>query len=219
MERFEDEKTTLTIAKKHIHLVLILALIGFIILTWSVVTYPTQKLDLWFSLEVQERANGFMDWLMVTISLFGITKWSIILVVLVSLIFLGLGRKKASLFTLFTLLTGLVTASVKYFVNRLRPSVRVIEETSRQSYPSGHVTFYTVFFGFIIYLIWSLKVIRFSIKIIVSCISFFMLVSISLSRVYLGAHWLTDVLGGYCLGVMLLYGLVYLYNFEGVMKS
>ncbi|QEC75292.1 phosphatase PAP2 family protein [Mucilaginibacter ginsenosidivorax] len=50
-----------------------------------------------------------------------------------------------------------------------------------------------------------------AIKIVVSAICLFLIFMIPVSRVYLGAHWFTDVLGGFLLGIICLYILSYQY--------
>lgn len=218
MKHLSNSTLKFAIPKKYVHLVVILSLIGFIALTIIVLIYPTEKLDSWFSLEVQEHVNPFLDWVMIAISFLGQRIVAIATTLITALLFFLFGKKRASLFVVFTLFASLVSSVIKYIVNRPRPAkdlVRVIEKTSLQSFPSGHVTFYTVFFGFLIYLMWSMKGILLPVRIAVSGISIFLIIAVAASRIYLGAHWLTDVIGGYFLGIICLYVLIYSYNSKG----
>jgi membrane-associated phospholipid phosphatase len=68
-----------------------------------------------------------------------------------------------------------------------------------------------VFFGFLLLLMYQLENIIKVIRYIVGVISIFFIFSIPFSRIYLGAHWFTDVLGGFLLGLLSLYLLSWLY--------
>lgn len=190
------------------------SLAGFVFLTALVVLIPSITIDHWFSLEVQEHGNAFFDACMTAISTLGHFTYSIPLVAITALVFYVFKFKRESLFVLLTLLSGLVSTVIKYFVNRPRPAknlVRIIEATRQQSFPSGHVLFYTVFFGFLVFLMLMLKKIPLPIRLVVAAFCLCIIVLISISRIYLGAHWLTDVVAGYLLGYCLLYLLIQVY--------
>ena len=67
-------------------------------------------------------------------------------------------------------------------------------------FPSGHVVFYVVFFGFIAFLAWSLLTGYRRWVVIAAC--GLLIVLIAPSRVYLGAHWASDVIGEYVIGML-----------------
>ena len=68
------------------------------------------------------------------------------------------------------------------------------------SFPSGHAAGSTVFWGFACVLAWSWPA-RPSIRTLVAVAAVLMVVLTCLSRVYLGAHYPSDVLAGVCEGV------------------
>jgi membrane-associated phospholipid phosphatase len=115
-------------------------------------------------------------------------------------------------FMVFTAVSILVAALLKLLVGRPRPPSFVPNHADllffvdRYSYPSGHVLFYVVFFGFIAYLSYSHIKTAKKWLIISSCAA--LIVLIAPSRIYLGAHWASDVLGSYITGGLLLLMLI-----------
>lgn len=193
---------------------MVIIIIAFVFLTALVITDPLPKIDQEFSAEVQKHANPALNNFMHCLSWAGYMPNSIYVVAGVILIFLVAGYKKEALFTLLSSLSALVSTLVKLFVNRPRPGeplVHVLEKTQQQSFPSGHVIFYTVFFGFIILVMYNRKTIHTPLRLLVSGICLLLILLIPLSRIYLGAHWFSDVTAGFLLGLICLYVLGYYY--------
>lgn len=194
--------------------VLTAILLGFVALTIAVKVFPVPFIDREFSEEVQENASPFLDKLMEAISWFGTMPYSLIIVLCTAALFYLFSFRKEAYYLILTLLSGAITRFTKALFDRPRPTknlVRIVEKASNQSFPSGHTLFYVVFFGFLTFLMVYHKSLPKWIRISVSFISMFMIFSIPLSRVYLGAHWFTDVLGGFMLGLLYLSLLGFLY--------
>ncbi|SHK34889.1 phosphatase PAP2 family protein [Chryseobacterium polytrichastri] len=179
----------------------------FLFLSCYVIAEPPQYLDIHISKEIQEnqslRLNNFMIW----ISWFGRTSISVVLVISLSLALLLLQFKREAILLLSTLFSGVVGLFFKVLINRPRPSAKLVtllEDTKFQSFPSGHVLFYTVFFGSLILMVMNTNKLNKTVKVILTLICLVMIVVGAISRVYLGAHWFTDVLGGFVLGCILL---------------
>jgi membrane-associated phospholipid phosphatase len=188
--------------------------IGFVTLTVLVSIFPNSFIDLEFSQEIQEHQNPFLDTLMKLVSWFGYSPGSIIIVLVAALIFFIFKYRKEALFILLTSVSGLISSLAKMLVNRPRPTeslVRIVQKVNQQSFPSGHVLFYIVFFGFLTVLMFELKSLPKIVKISVISLSMLLIFTIPFSRIYLGAHWFTDVLGGFLLGILCLYLLCFLY--------
>jgi undecaprenyl-diphosphatase len=137
-----------------------------------------------------------------------------VMVLITAFIFLIFNYKKEALYICFTLVSGLVSATLKILVDRPRPTenvVRIIEKAKNQSFPSGHVLFYVLFFGFLAVLMYYLKSIAKPLRLVIGGFSLLMVLTVPFSRVYLGAHWFSDVLGGFLLGLLCLLILSYLY--------
>jgi len=144
---------------------------------------------------------------MKAVSWFGRIRVSAVLVGCGALFFLLLNRKKDALLILSTLISGGISWLLKTLINRPRPTtdfVTILEETHYQSFPSGHVLFYTVFFGVFILILLRTIGKYFLLKIIGIVLCLLMVFFGSVSRVYLGAHWFTDVLGGFLIGLIFL---------------
>lgn len=103
---------------------------------------------------------------------------------------------------------------IKMIIDRPRPSANLVNVSvwlSDKSYPSNHVLVFTVFFGFLLFLLLNNP--KRNIKRIIASIIFILCIAtIGISRIYLGAHWATDVLGGYLLGILWLIFTIRLYN-------
>jgi len=190
---------------------LILIFIGLSVL---IAYNPILQFDINVSLAVQEYQAKWLDYLMLAISLFGELPWSLLSVLAVAAIFYVNKLKRESYFIALVLFSGLVILGIKNIINRPRPTsfyVRLVEVNRFQSYPSGHVLSYVLFFGFLIVLMQNLKTIDKVWRNLITTISVFLVIMIAPSRIYLGAHWFTDTLGGFLLGLICLFPLTYFY--------
>ncbi len=144
----------------------------------------------------------------------GFLPQSIIITVLLILLIYRLGLQWESLMMLFaaTFSTG-VNVLVKDLIQRPRPTVglvNVISELTSYSFPSGHVMFYLGYFGFVAFLVFSLlkPSPKRSLLLVVLCS---LIILIGPSRIFLGQHWASDVLGAYLLGSLTLVAIIQFY--------
>ncbi len=95
---------------------------------------------------------------------------------------------------------------IKDAIRRPRPAanlVHVFRILNSYSFPSGHVVFYTAFFGFIVFLAFAL--LKPSLQRTLLIVFFGLLILlVGMSRIYLGQHWASDVAGAYLLGILTL---------------
>ena len=100
-------------------------------------------------------------------------------------------------------LVGIVALNyaLKEIVQRPRPEgFRLIAETG-YSFPSGHSMVAVAFYGFLIWLILRYEEDRI-LRWIWSLALFFVVIMIGISRVYLGVHYFSDVMAGYCVAAV-----------------
>lgn len=117
-----------------------------------------------------------------------------------------------------TLLSDGINFIDNILVGRPRPNpplIHVFQPEPIKSFPSGHSEHDVVYYGFLLYLSFSKPVrqwryYRFLLPF--QIIAAFIIVTIGYSRIYEGSHWLTDVLGGYLSGAILLLAVIWLYR-------
>jgi undecaprenyl-diphosphatase len=89
---------------------------------------------------------------------------------------------------------------LKYIVQRPRPDgFRLISETG-YSFPSGHSMVSVAFYGLCAWMVWTYE--RDRIMRWACCLSFaFIIVVVGMSRIYLGVHYASDVIAGFCVSI------------------
>ncbi|WP_235988977.1 phosphatase PAP2 family protein [Aquibacillus kalidii] len=94
---------------------------------------------------------------------------------------------------------ALITKILKEFYDRGRPSINPEIDAIGFSFPSGHSMGSFIFYGFVIYLIFrSRRSLHF--KWCFSIVSGSLIFLIGFSRIYLGAHYPSDVIAGFLAG-------------------
>ena len=109
----------------------------------------------------------------------------------------------------------LVNTIIKLFIARPRPTndlVTVAHILKTQSFPSGHVTFYVCFFGFLFFAAYALLRRGSPARRFALIAAALPVLLIGLSRIYLGEHWPSDTLGAYLLGGLWLALSLHLYR-------
>jgi undecaprenyl-diphosphatase len=101
-----------------------------------------------------------------------------------------------SLILILTLSSNLL---LKQLINRARPAAEHLVTVKTLSYPSGHAMTAMAFYGFLIYLIFTFKFSK-PLKITIITLLAFLILSIGISRIYLGVHFPSDIVGGFVAG-------------------
>jgi len=121
-------------------------------------------------------------------------------------------RLEAKFFALDAFGGAVLSAGLKLAFSKPRPQLwpQLITETT-YSYPSGHALGSMVLYGFLAYLLSSFfpTYLR---PIYAGAIA--LIIAIGLSRLYLGVHWPTDIIGGYVIGFLWLFTCITLLRFQ-----
>lgn len=186
----------------------LIAIVGaFATLTILVKITPSFPIDLQITRALQSLRSPVFSAFMNVISWPGFLPQCFIVSVLIVLALYKFGFRWESVAAVFaTFLPPLSNMIVKEIIQRPRPTtdlVDVFRILDSYSFPSGHVMFYVGFFGFLWFLAYTLlKRSRLRTTLLVFIAVFIVLVGAS--RIYLGQHWASDVLGAYLLGSLTL---------------
>ena len=162
---------------------------------------------------LQKQHNPLIRRLMIAISEPGFPKVGVPLTLSIAGIFWALRFRIEAIFLLLSSSSNILNWMVKRLIKRPRPTEELVTITrviNEPSFPSSHVMHYINWFGLLTYLLatnWRSGKVRNT--LIAFCISLIAL--IGPSRVYLGAHWPSDVMAGYIYGGLWFGGVMALY--------
>lgn len=152
---------------------------------------------------VSSRTPELTNFLFVVTSFFDFSYYFIFLTILVTLfMYLTKGLRISFVFISTLVITTIIVFFLKMYFGVLRPENGMVSAIGG-SFPSYHATMSTVFFVMIFY-IYKNDLMYFYNKLL-SIFSFSSVILVSFSRIYLGVHWLSDVVFGVILGVLIAY--------------
>ncbi len=173
-------------------------LIAFSLLVYGIANGITADFDQAIIDAVRSVASAPMDSVMKAITGIGSTRQVVIILAAVVVYLLS---KKQYQFALFIVLVNaispLVNTWLKNWFERPRPEVNPYRIYDSYSFPSGHATAVIVMFMTLCYLVYHLSRKHMKAMVIFSTT---VVLLVGISRVYLGVHYPTDVLGGYIAG-------------------
>ena len=180
-------------------LVLFIALIGFLALAEDVFNKEIMNGDIiGYKIISTFLISDFATPIAKFITNFG---GAIFLITLTVILVILIKNKKIglSIFSNLIIITVL-NQLLKRILQRPRPTeFRIIEETG-YSFPSGHSMVSMAFYGYLIYLIYKYVENRY-VKWISIVLLSILICSIGVSRIYLGVHYTSDVLGGFLVSI------------------
>jgi membrane-associated phospholipid phosphatase len=181
----------------------------FALLAWWVSIHPVLAIDVAITREFQENQSPWLRDAMIAVSYIGnVAILSIGLVALAAvLLWIVDLRLEAIMVVVVSATSAMLNWLIKLIVARPRPSasmVEILQKAAGLSFPSGHVMSYVSFWG----LLFSLSLILFKgnhwWRTALLIISALFVILVGPSRIYLGDHWASDVLGAYLFSGILL---------------
>lgn len=121
----------------------------------------------------------------------------ILMVMLLLIVAFAPGRRPGACCALNLALVVVLNQVLKFIVQRPRPEgFRLAAETGF-SFPSGHSMVAMAFFGLLIWMVWRYERDR-AVRIGCSVALAVLIVAVGVSRIYLGVHYASDVVAGFC---------------------
>lgn len=203
--------STQTTRRRHLtfQILVVLAMVGFGLLTILVKVNPYLPLDLVVTRLIQSVNFVGFGLLMRLLTEIGNIPGVVILPALAASFLIYKRWQNEALMLLVS--TGGAVFIGEFFkrvVARPRPDGSLViqfgEYLKYDSFPSGHVLFFIGFFGFLAYLIYT-RLVKNNLTKLLAAVLVLMIPLIGVSRIYLGAHWFSDVLGSYLIGLVWLY--------------
>lgn len=143
----------------------------------------------------------------------------IVSAVVIAFFFFKLHNKKFIFQLLGVLIiSALSNMALKQVINRARPTIEHMVVVKTLSYPSGHAMSATAFYGFLIYLSFKIKMAKW-LRALAVFIFTFMILSIGISRIYLGVHFPSDVAGGFIAGLIWVAFCIILFNIIDLLRQ
>jgi undecaprenyl-diphosphatase len=177
--------------------------ITFIVLAVIAKTVAYFTFDVTITHAVQSFRPGWFGAVMYGLSWIGFTPQSYAITLIGILLLYVSGLKwETVVATLSVMLSTALDLGLKMLIDRPRPAanlVNVISQLKDYSFPSGHVMFFTTFFGFLLFLVFTLLKPTWWRTILLVLLGG-MILLIGLSRIYEGQHWASDVIAAYLLG-------------------
>lgn len=193
--------------KSHLKNYIIISLFAFILIATSVLFKATMKEDLLLYYLLISIKNNILLSVATLLSFLGSIKG--LIVVSFFLVFILKSNKQRIFLFLDLIGSGLIINITKNIFLRERPIIGQ-NLLADYSFPSGHTFIAITFYGFLLYLVMKDKESNY--KKLKEGVLLFLIITIPLSRLILGVHYLTDVLGGITLGLAYLFFLIIMYE-------
>ncbi|MFJ7753571.1 phosphatase PAP2 family protein [Peribacillus muralis] len=182
-------------------IVSVFALIGFSFMAFAVSANDYLKFDSEVISVVQGWESPILTGIMKFFTYIGSTG-SIIILSLFILIFLyKVLKHRLELVLFIAVMAGspLLNALVKLCFQRTRPDLHRLIEIGGYSFPSGHAMNAMSLYGILTFLLWRHIKVKWG-RMLLIVMSTLMILTIGISRIYLGVHYPSDIIAGYLAG-------------------
>ena len=195
------KKTINYIKEKKKNLILITSLILFIFVTYFIFSNKITYLDSQVHSYILGIRNKNLTSILITIT--NVSSAYALIVISILLLLIIKEKKIPLLISLNLIYSYTLNIIAKAIFTRPRPiGINLIEE-SGFSYPSGHSMVSMAYYGFIAYIIYKKQTNKL-IKTIIIISLILTILLVGFSRIYLGVHYLSDVIGGFLLSTFYL---------------
>ena len=196
------------------HAYVIIATALFLVLAVTAHYVPYFGIDLKITRALQSHQGGFLDAVMRGLTWMGFYPQVYALVALFLTLLFALGLRWEVVAAAFAAFGTVVGSVIKLIVYRPRPSADLIHSLGKldtSSFPSGHVLLASCFYGFLAFLAYTLLKPSWPRTVLLVLIGL-VIALMGPSRIYLGQHWFSDVLGAYVLGSLWLTLSIHVYR-------
>ncbi|MEO6288947.1 MAG: phosphatase PAP2 family protein [Ginsengibacter sp.] len=90
---------------------------------------------------------------------------------------------------------------LKFIFHRQRPLSPLLQQANGFSFPSGHALMSVTFYGLIVLIVWQ-NIKQVWLKRFLSISLIMLIITVGLSRIYLRVHYASDVVAGFCVGLV-----------------
>lgn len=184
-------------------------LIGFIIVTILVVTNNMVGFDNFIYSTLYGLNNRSLDIFLITITSLANPKFIVVVAILLMFV---IKENKYRLLILANIgLSVGFNFIIKHIICRARPDhIRLVTEKG-YSYPSGHSMISVLLYGTLMYiLIKNIKDKK--LKVLLEICFSILIFLIGISRIYVGVHYPSDVLGGFLISIAILIASIIIFN-------
>lgn len=193
--------------KKNSIIFITILLLAFIALTILTITNNIKFFDDTIYNTLIKLRSPFFDFYFKNITKLGNTV-SILIIVIIFLLILK--KEDGILLGISTISSVIVNTIIKYIIKRPRPTHLRLISQGGYSFPSGHAMISICVYGMLLYLIHK-NIKNKTIKYFLTIFIIFLIISIGLSRIYVGVHYPSDILAGYLLSISILIIIIKVY--------
>ncbi len=162
---------------------------------------PIDNIIAQWAYDIRGSKDSFMFWFNRIITELGYTYFVIFIILLMGIIWKF--KSKTWFFGITILMSWIFQKIIKAIINRPRPDDTMWWMTeSSSSFPSGHSITVACVFILLIYFVLTSETVKLWIKYLISALSILAIFFVGFSRIILGVHYFTDVIGGLIFGAI-----------------
>lgn len=176
----------------------------FVLLSVLITTNLIKPFDTFMYELITYGMNDITTIIYKAITFLGSTLFIVLLCIVFLILFIVLKKKNIGLvISSVLIISTLFNNLLKIIFCRTRPDVIKLVHESSYSFPSGHTMASVSMYGILIYILIKSNINK-KIKITLITILGILPILVGLSRVYLGAHYISDIIGGFIVSIILL---------------